>query len=432
LIAIELELLRISVALALRVSKSVSKSRPTRLLISIGGGIAAYKVCTVISTLFQQGIEVRVILTTSAQNFITPLTVATLARHRAYTDADFWAANARPLHIELAEWADLILIAPLTANTLGKIAYGLADNLLTNTVLASTCPVLLAPAMNTDMWEQLAVQRNYRLVEADPRYHWCSVGEGLLACDRVGKGRMAEPETIITHLQSLIISGGKQDLWGKQILVSTGGTREFLDPVRFLGNPATGKMGLAIAQAAAHRGAQVTLVYGNVPREPSEPNIRSIATPTSDQMAAALFEHFPAADLTFMAAAVADVRPASYNHRKLAKQELPSAIPVLNVLDIAAELGRRKQGQQKLIGFAAQTGDIITPATAKLERKNLDAIVANPIDLPTAGFGTDHNEAVWIDRAGQQVVIPHCSKLEMAHKLLDLSQLLTANKFIES
>jgi phosphopantothenoylcysteine decarboxylase / phosphopantothenate---cysteine ligase len=410
----------------------VSTSFPPRLLILIGGGIAAYKVCTVISSLFQQGIEVRVVLTESAQNFITPLTVSTLARQRAYTDADFWAANDRPLHIELGEWADLILIAPLTANTLGKLTYGLADNLLTNTVLASTCPVLLAPAMNTDMWEQMAVQRNCRLLETDPRYHWCNLGEGLLACDRVGKGRMAEPESIITHLQSLLISGGKRDLWGQEILVSTGGTREFLDPVRFLGNPSTGKMGLAIAQAAAHRGANVKLVYGNLPGEPIakgasraiEPNIRLISTPTSDQMAAALFEHFPIADITFMAAAVADVRPANYSNRKLTKQEIPTAIPVLDVLDIAAELGRRKQGQQKLIGFAAQTGDIVTPAKAKLERKNLDAIVANPIDLPQAGFGSDHNQAVWIDRAGQQVLISHCSKLEMAHKLLDLSQSL--------
>jgi phosphopantothenoylcysteine decarboxylase / phosphopantothenate---cysteine ligase len=399
----------------------VKTSCPPRLLILIGGGIAAYKVCTVISHLFQQGIEIRVVLTESAQKFITPLTVSTLARHPAYTDADFWSATPRPLHIELGEWADLILLAPLTANTLGKLAHGLADNLLTNTVLASTCPVLLAPAMNTDMWEQVAVQRNYQLLATDSRYHWCNPGEGLLACDRIGKGRMAEPEAMITHVQSLLISGGRQDLLGQEILVSTGGTKEFLDPVRFLGNPATGKMGLAIAQAAAHRGATVKLVYGNLPQELIEPNIQLIAAPNSAQMAAALFEHFPTANITFMAAAVADVRPATYSNQKLAKQELPTAIPVLDVLDIAAELGRRKQGQQKLIGFAAQTGDIVTPAQAKLQRKNLDAIVANPIDLPQVGFGSDYNQAVWIDRAGQQVVIPHCSKLEMAHKLLDLS-----------
>jgi phosphopantothenoylcysteine decarboxylase / phosphopantothenate---cysteine ligase len=393
----------------------------SRLLILIGGGIAAYKVCSVISTLFQQGVEVRVVLTESAQRFVTPLAISTLSRQTVYTDADFWAMAPRPLHIELGEWADLILIAPLTANTLGKLAYGLADNLLTNVILASTCPVLLAPAMNTDMWEQLAVQRNCQLLIADRRYHWCSVGDGLLACDRVGKGRMAEPSTIVNHVNSLLVSGGRRDLVGKNILVSTGGTKEFLDPVRYLGNPATGKMGLAIAQAAAHRGAMVRLVYGNLPALPTESNIQAISTPTSEQMAVALFEHFPQADWTFMAAAVADVRPVTYSEYKLAKQDLPTAIPVLNVLDIVAELSRRKQPQQKLIGFAAQTGDIVTPARAKLTRKGLDAIVANPIDIANSGFGSDDNQAVWIDRLGQQIEIPHCAKLVMAHRLLDLS-----------
>jgi phosphopantothenoylcysteine decarboxylase / phosphopantothenate---cysteine ligase len=165
----------------------------------------------------------------------------------------------------------------------------------------------------------------------------------------------------------------------------------------------------------------VRLVYGSLSEEPTEPNIQTIFAPSSDRMAATLFEHFPTADLTFMAAAVADIRPATYSSRKLAKQELPTTIPVLEVLDIAAELGRRKQPQQKLIGFAAQTGDIITPAKSKLERKGLDAIVANAIDLPNSGFGSDHNQAVWIDRDGQQITIPHCSKLAMAHRLLDLS-----------
>jgi phosphopantothenoylcysteine decarboxylase / phosphopantothenate---cysteine ligase len=396
-------------------------NRPPRVLIAIGGGIAAYKVCSVISTLFQQGVEVRVVMTESAQQFITSTTVSTLARHPAYTDKDFWQATARPLHIELGEWADLLLIAPLTANTLGKLTHGLADNLLTNTVLASTCPVLLAPAMNTDMWEQAVVQRNWQHLLQDPRYHGIVPSSGLLACDRVGTGRMAEPATLVARIQSLCCSGGRRDLLGQQVLVSTGGTKEFLDPVRFIGNPATGKMGLALAQAAAHRGARVDLVYGTIPELPTEPEIRPISTPSSDRMATALFDCFPGADLTFMAAAVADVRPASYSDRKLAKSELPTAIPVENVPDIAAELGRRKQPQQKLIGFAAQTGDIITPALDKLARKQLDAIVANSIDLPVGGFGSNDNQATWLTAAGERVEIPLCSKLAMAHRLLDLS-----------
>jgi phosphopantothenoylcysteine decarboxylase / phosphopantothenate---cysteine ligase len=396
-------------------------SHPPRILIAIAGGIAAYKVCTVISALFQQGVEVRVLLTEAAQHFVTRTTVSTLARHPAYTDRDFWQATARPLHIELGEWADLLLIAPLTANTLAKLTYGLADNLLTNTVLASTCPVLLAPAMNTDMWEQATVQRNWQLLLQDRRYHGCIPTEGLLACDRVGTGRMAEPGTLVDRLQSLLLSGGRQDFQGQRVLVSAGGTREFLDPVRFIGNPSTGKMGLAIAQAAAHRGAQVDLVYGTLPELPTEPKIRLISTPTSDQMAAALFDCFLAADLTFMTAAVADVKPGSYSDRKLAKSELPSAIPVQPVQDIAAELGRRKQAHQKLVGFAAQTGDIVAPALGKLKRKQLDAIVANSIDLPMGGFGSDENQAVWLTADGGSVEIPLCSKLAMAHRLLDLS-----------
>jgi phosphopantothenoylcysteine decarboxylase / phosphopantothenate---cysteine ligase len=396
-------------------------SRPPHILIAIGGGIAAYKICTVISTLFQQGVEVRVVLTEAAQHFITATTVSTLARHPAYTDRDFWQATARPLHIDLGEWADVLLVAPLTANTLAKLAYGLADNLLTNTVLASTCPVLLAPAMNTDMWEQAAVQRNWQILLQDRRYHACVPTGGLLACDRVGTGRMAEPGTLVDRLQSLILAGGRRDFQGRRVLVSTGGTREFLDPVRFIGNPATGKMGLAIARAAAHRGAQVDLVYGTLPELPTEPEIRPLSAPTSDQMANVLFECFPAADLTFMAAAVADVKPAMHSDRKLAKSELPSAIPVEPVQDIAAELGRRKQAHQRLIGFAAQTGDIVTPARGKLERKGLDAIVANSIDLPTGGFGSDENQAVWLTAAGDAVDIPLCSKLAMAHRLLNLS-----------
>ncbi len=393
-----------------------------RLLVGIGGGIAAYKVCAVISTLFQEGVEVRVVLTTAGQQFITPLTVTTLSRQPAYSDADFWQPiHHRPLHIELGEWAGLILIAPLTANTLGKLANGLADNLLTNIVLASTCPVLLAPAMNTDMWDQIAVRRNQQLLQQDPRYHWCDPGAGLLACDRVGQGRLAEPAMIINHVRSIFLSQGKRDFVGRHILISTGGTREFLDPVRFIGNPATGKMGLALAQAAAHRGARVTLVYANLPELPQESGITAIAAVSSDLMAAELFKYFPSADFTLMAAAVADVKPATYVDRKLAKQELSDHLPVVSVQDIAAALGQRKQPRQKLIGFAAQTGDIVTPAQEKLVRKNLDAIVANPIDLPHVGFGSDQNQAVWIDRSGQQIEIPTCSKLEMAHQILDLA-----------
>ncbi len=391
-----------------------------RVLIGIGGGIAAYKVCEIISSLFKAGIEVKVILTTGGEQFITPLTVATLSRHPAYTDKDFWQPiHHRPLHIELGEWADLILIAPLTANTLAKLAYGLADNLLTNTILASTCPVLLAPAMNTEMWEQASVQRNWQLLCQDPRYHSAGPAAGLLACDRVGMGRMSEPAAILPYIHSLLHTSGKLDLLGTRVLISAGGTREFFDPVRFIGNPSTGKMGLALAQAAVHRGAIVTLVHSTLPDVSIDEQINCIAVINSEQMQDALLANFPAADLVIMSAAVADVKPASYSDQKLPKKLLPTALKLAPVPDIIAALSQLKQPHQKLIGFAAQTGDIITPALEKLARKKLDAIVTNPVDLPDSGFGSDRNQATILKQNGERFNILPCSKLEMAHQILD-------------
>ena len=392
-----------------------------RVLIGLSGGIAAYKVCEVISTLAKQGVEVRAILTDSAQAFITPLTVATLCRHAAYTDASFWqATNDRPLHIELGEWADLFVMAPLTANTLAKLVYGMADNLLTNAVLASTCPVLLVPAMNTDMWEQPSVQRNWLVVQTEPRMHTLSPGSGILACDRVGSGRMAEPAAIVAHVESLLYTRGRRDLIGRHILISAGGTQEFLDPVRFIGNPSTGKMGIAIAQAALHRGARVTLVHTALETQMvALQEVRAVSATSADAMQQALLNCFPDADWTIMAAAVADVRPVSYSAEKLPKRSLPSTLPLEPVPDIVATLAAMKQPHQKLVGFAAQSGDILVPAVEKLQRKKLDAIAANPIDQPNSGFGSDSNQAVLIDHRGRQQIIEPCSKLHMAHQLLD-------------
>ncbi|MFM7364598.1 MAG: bifunctional phosphopantothenoylcysteine decarboxylase/phosphopantothenate--cysteine ligase CoaBC [Cuspidothrix sp.] len=398
---------------------SLINTKIKKVIIAIGGGIAAYKVCELVSTLFKSGVEVRVILTNSAQKFITPLTLATLSRHQAYTDNDFWQPiYSRPLHIKLGEWSDLIVIAPLTANTLAKLAYGMADNLLTNTVLASTCPVLLAPAMNTDMWEQVTVQKNWRELLTNNRFYGIETGSGLLACDRIGAGRMAEPEEILSYIQSLLHTQGKKDLVGKHILISAGGTREYLDPVRFIGNPSTGKMGLALAQAALHRGAKVTLVHGAA-SWPVPLGVRGIAVTSAEEMQRVMLEHINEANMIIMSAAVADVKPRDYNQEKLPKRSLPENLPLVQVPDIIAELSNHKQPHQILIGFAAQTGDIVTPALEKLQRKNLDAIVANPIDKIDRGFGSDNNEAVFLDKNGRKIEIPACSKLEMAHYLFD-------------
>jgi phosphopantothenoylcysteine decarboxylase/phosphopantothenate--cysteine ligase len=393
-----------------------------RVLLGIGGGIAAYKVCSVISALAKAGVEVRTMLTQQGQAFIPPLTVATLSRHPAYTDDLFWSPDqGRPLHIELGEWADLLVLAPLTANTLGKLVYGLADNLLTNTVLASTCPILLAPAMNTDMWQQQAVQRNWGAVLQDGRCHGVGPGSGVLACDRVGTGRMAEPEDILAHIYSLLHTQGKRDLAGKHLLISTGSTHEYLDPVRFIGNPSTGKMGVALAQAARHRGASVTLVHGPMapPLTARLGGIQTIGVTSAAEMHQAMVAQLPQADWIVMAAAVADVKPAMYSSTKLPKAELPDSLPLEAVPDIVADLAQRRQAHQTLIGFAAQTGDILPPALEKLQRKGLNAIVANPIDQPGSGFGRDRNQAVLLKQSGEKVDIPPCSKLDMAHRIYD-------------
>lgn len=392
-----------------------------RVLIGVSGGIAAYKVCEVVSTLAKAGVEVRAILTDAAEEFVTPLTFATLCRHAAFTDKDFWEpSHGRPLHIQLGEWAEVLLIAPLTANTLAKLAGGFADNLLTNTVLASKCPILLAPAMNTDMWEQPAVQRNWREVLTDRRYHAIDPGAGLLACDRVGAGRMAEPSEILAHVESLLYTNGDRDLAGKRVLISAGGTREHLDPVRFIGNPSTGKMGIALARAALHRGATVTLVH-SITGEVPLPGVRSIGLTSAAEMQQAMLECFPDADLTVMAAAVADVKPTEYHSEKLPKRSLPNALGLAQVPDILALLGNLKQPNQKLIGFAAQTGDIVKPALEKLRSKKLDVIAANPIDKIGAGFCSNTNQAILINSEGKQVEIAPCSKLEMAHRLFDFA-----------
>ncbi|BBC24207.1 bifunctional phosphopantothenoylcysteine decarboxylase/phosphopantothenate--cysteine ligase CoaBC [Pseudanabaena sp. ABRG5-3] len=393
------------------------------VLIGISGGIAAYKVCEVVSSLAKRGIEVRVILTRSAAEFVTPLTFATLSRQPAYTDADFWQpTNGRPLHIELAEWADVFLLAPVTANTLAKLAYGMADNLLTNTVLASNCPILFAPAMNTTMWLQPTVQENWHKLLKDMRYTAIAPTDGILACDAVGTGRMAEPEIILEYLESFLFTKGKQDLKGTHILVNAGGTREFIDPVRFIGNPSTGKQGIAIAKAAIHRGAKVTLITTSSSPLPMGEGLGVRVVRTSAEIHQAMLAEFPKVDITIAAAAVGDVRSKSTSDRKLPKSELPLNLELEYIPDIVADLASRKRPDQILVGFAAQTGleqEVVIAAKDKLERKGLDAIAANAVNSPQTGFGTDTNQATFIHKNGLVLSTPLCSKLELAHRLLD-------------
>jgi phosphopantothenoylcysteine decarboxylase/phosphopantothenate--cysteine ligase len=394
-----------------------------RILVGIGGGIAAYKVCELISHWVQQGHQVRCIVTAAAERFITPLTVSTLSRQPAYTEGNFWQPTGRPLHIELGEWAEVILIAPLTADLLAKMAQGCADDLLTSTLLASTAPVLVAPAMNTTMWQQPAVQRNYAQLNQWPQFHTVGVRSGVLACDAVGAGRMAEPEEIHPWVESLLLTKGQRDLAGYKILVTAGGTREHLDPVRFLGNPATGAMGVALAQAAQHRGAKVTLIHAPMTIPPPALD-RVVAVTSGAEMYQAVMAAFPNQDWCLMAAAVGDVQPCTYHPAKLRKEDLPTCLPLQPVPDILQALSDHKQPHQILVGFAAQTGELTAPAWNKLQCKRLDAIVANPVDEPGTGFGSPTNRAIWMDRHGRQREWPLLPKLALAHAILDATRTL--------
>jgi phosphopantothenoylcysteine decarboxylase/phosphopantothenate--cysteine ligase len=394
-----------------------------RIGIGVCGGIAAYKVCSLISSLAKQDLDVRVFLTHQAQTFVSPLTFAALSRHAVYTDKEYWDyRQGRPLHIELAEWADALLIAPLSSNTLAKIAHGLADNLLTSVLLASTSPVLLAPAMNTQMWQAAPVQRNWTEILRDPRYWGVPPTAGRLACDTVGDGRLVEPQDLEEALFALCWTQGQQDWQGKQVLVTAGGTQEPIDTVRFIGNPASGRMGIALARAAAYRGAQVLLVHG--PLDPAlipiQSNLNPLGVTSAADMQAVLTTHFPDSDVVLMAAAVGDVRPVTIAASKLAKADLPLQLQLELIPDLLLELSRRKRPEQLLIGFAAQEGNILPAARDKLKRKGLDAIVANPIDQPQTGFGSDQNQAIFLTADRGEWEIPLCAKREMAHRLLDL------------
>jgi phosphopantothenoylcysteine decarboxylase/phosphopantothenate--cysteine ligase len=274
--------------------------------------------------------------------------------------------------------------------------------------------------MNTDMWEQATVQRNWHTLTALPRFQGIEPGAGILACDRVGTGRMAEPEILLRYLESSLHTQGKQDLQGQRLLMTAGATREFIDPVRFLSNPATGRMGIALAEAARHRGATVTLIHApSPPAIPLSPGIAVITVTTAQEMHNALQQHFPDHDAVFMAAAVGDLQPEHYSPSKLPKDQLPNPLPLVPVPDLIASLSPHKQPHQRLIGFAAQTGDILPPAWEKLRRKGLDAIVANPVDQPHSGFGSDYNQAILLDAQGQELPLVHSTKLVLAHRIFD-------------
>ena len=395
-----------------------------RILVGISGSIAAVKLPLVVSALAQRGADVRCVLTPSAAQLVSPVALASLSRQPCCLDADQWSHRAaRPLHVELAEWAELVLVAPLSATSLGRWVHGLADTLLASILLATEAPVLAAAAMNTAMWASPAVRRNWELLQADGRVLPLGPASGLLACDRRGDGRMAEPPLLLLALECLQLWGCRQDWAGRRLLVTAGPTREPLDPARCLTNPSSGRMGVVLAQAARLRGAEVTLVHGPLAVDPQLlEGLRCEPVQTAAEMEQALVRLQPGADAIAMAAAVADHRRQEPLTQKLSKEALERELASgwQAVPDLLAGLVARRPAGQRILGFAAQSGDVLPQARAKWARKGCDLLFANPIDQVGAGFGGDTNQG-WLlgGAAGEQ-------RLEPGSKLAIAQQLLTA------
>ena len=394
-----------------------------RILVGISGSIAAVKLPLLVSALAKRGAQVRCVLTPSAAQLVSPVALASLSRERCFLDADQWSHTApRPLHVELAEWAELVLLAPLSATTLGRWVHGLGDTLLASTLLATEAPVLAAAAMNTAMWSAPGVRGNWVQLQAFERVLPLGPAEGLLACDRQGSGRMAEPALLLLALESLACRGWQRDWQGRRLLVSAGPTREWLDPARCVSNPSTGRMGVLLAQAARLRGAEVQLVHGPLQVEPAWlEGLELHPINTGAELQAALRQLQPDVDAIAMAAAVADHRPARPLRHKPDKAASAEAMAAgwEVVPDLLRELVQRRSGQQVILGFAAHSGDVLPQAQAKFARKGCDLLFANPIDQPDAGFGSPSNQG-WLLGPGDRVQrLEAMSKLALAHCLLD-------------
>ncbi|WP_053362112.1 bifunctional phosphopantothenoylcysteine decarboxylase/phosphopantothenate--cysteine ligase CoaBC [Bacillus sp. FJAT-27251] len=387
-----------------------------KILLCVTGGIAVYKAAALTSKLTQAGAKVRVILSKSAAKFVAPLTFQALSRNEVYTDT-FDEQDPKVIaHIDLADWADLILIAPATANTIGKLANGLADDMVTTTLLASTAPVWIAPAMNVHMYNHPAVRRNMGILQ-EFGWRFIEPGEGYLACGYVGKGRLEEPERIVELLEAHFAAEAPRPLLkGKTVLITAGPTREKLDPVRYLTNHSTGKMGYAIAEEARKMGAHVILVSGPVALKPPF-GIEAVNVESAQEMYEAVMKNYSDADVVIKTAAVADYRPKTVHGKKIKKQEGGQMLELERTKDILLELGRRKH-HQLLVGFAAETDNVEEYARRKLAKKNADMIVANNVTEAGAGFGTDTNIVTLYKKDGSEVHMPLMSKADVARKLL--------------
>ena len=385
-----------------------------KVLLCVTGGIAVFKAAALTSQLYQKGAEVKVMMTKSAQQFVTPLTFQTLSRNPVYVDTFDEKDPKKIAHIELADWADIVVIAPATANILAKLANGIADDMISTTLTATTAPILIAPAMNTHMYEHPAVQKNMKTL-ASFGYQFIEPGEGLLACGYVGKGRLAEPEEIANAIVQYFQKSENQPLKGKNVLVTAGPTVEVIDPVRYFTNHSTGKMGFAIAEAARDLGAKVTLIAGPTSLE-TPYGVERIDVVSAQDMYEAVIAHFDEADIVVKAAAVADYRPKEVFDDKVKKSDGDLTIVMERTKDILAELGKRKK-HQLLIGFAAESTNVEQFALEKLEKKNLDLIVANNIKKDGSGFGHETNVVTIYNRRGGKKELPMLLKRDVAYEI---------------
>lgn len=385
-----------------------------KIILGISGSIAAYKSAFLTRLLVKSGAEVQVLMTPAATDFITPLTLSTLSKRPVFSEVS--SEEGWNNHVELGLWADAMLIAPSTATTLAKLANGLADNIITAVYLSARCPVFFAPAMDLDMWGHPSTQRNITALQSYGN-HLIPVGHGELASGLVGAGRMAEPEDIVVHLSDFFAK--KQDFSRKKALITAGPTYEPLDPVRFIGNRSSGKMGIAIAEELANRACAVRLVLGPSSLKVSHPNIEVVRVQTAQEMYEASIADFEQCDFAVLSAAVADYRPREVANQKIKKKSEDLNIPLERTIDIAASLGKIKRSNQQLIGFALETNDELDNAKGKLKRKNFDFIVLNSLRDEGAGFGHDTNKITILHRTGERKAFELKSKAAVAVDIVD-------------
>jgi len=393
--------------------------RSRRVALAVTGGIAAYKAIEVLRGLQRAGCEVRVAMTRHACEFVTPLTFRALSGSYVVVD-DYAPDNPDPIaHITFSQTVDLFVVAPATANTIAKFANGIADDFVTSTYLACTAPVLVAPAMNTTMLEHPATRRNLEKLRADG-VHMIDPDAGEMACGTIGPGRLSDPEKIVAAaLELLHKSEGKADLSGEHILITAGATREPIDPVRFLSNHSSGRMGFALARAARARGAEVTLVAGVTSVDPPS-DVRLIKTTTAAQMHRAVIENAANATIFIAAAAVADYAPARTADQKIKKTKPSMQLELERTPDILGDLAAMRRNGQLIIGFAAETENLIQHATEKLKKKGLDAIVANDVSNSDSGFDSENNAVAIVFHDDREIVqLPLMSKTETAQRILD-------------